>query len=209
METEKTTETRSSKRRRSPLVPMRPATEYALLGLLLEGPSHGYDLTRQFSPETELGKVCQLEMSMLYALLKKLERESVLEGRDVEVSPHKTRRVVELTPLGRAEFEGWLQQPVHRTREIRLDFMVKLYFARRKSLDMALKLLEQQLELNRSQLEHLYRKKMEIICRSENLFEGWVLEFRIRQNEGVENWLAQCLAQLRTEAGSQLLTIEE
>ncbi|NWJ98814.1 MAG: PadR family transcriptional regulator [Chloroflexi bacterium] len=199
MDTEQTAGVGSWKRRLSPLVPIRPATEYALLGLLLEGPSYGYDLTRQFLPETELGKVCQLEMSMLYALLKKMEREGVVEGKEEKVSTHKTRRVVMLTPLGRREIEEWLQRPVYRTREVRLDFMVKMYFARRKSLALALGLLEKQLEVNRSQLEQLHRQKNEATSGPENRFEGWVQDFRIRQNQAVLDWLESCLTQLQTE----------
>src|SRR6478672_11934532 len=111
-----TSEVNLPKKGRSPLYPKRSATEYALLGLLLDGPGHGYDLTRQFAADTELGKVCRLEMSMLYGLLKKIEKEGLLISRDEPLTEHKSRRIVELTPAGRAEFEAWLAEPVLHTR---------------------------------------------------------------------------------------------
>ncbi len=105
-----------AKKGRSPLYPKRLATEYALLGLLLDGPGHGYDLARQFAGDTQLGKVCRLEMSMIYGLLKKLEREGMSNGKEATVPENKSRRIVELTPAGRAEFENWLAEPVQLTR---------------------------------------------------------------------------------------------
>jgi DNA-binding PadR family transcriptional regulator len=154
-----TSEGNLPKKGRSPLYPRRPATEYALLGLLLDGPGHGYELTRQFAADTELGKVCRLEMSMLYGLIKKLEREGLLSGKDEPVTEHKSRRIIELTPVGRAEFEAWLAEPVLHNREIRVSFLVKLYFARQRSPALVLQLLDDQIGFNRALLKKLLTQK--------------------------------------------------
>ena len=185
------------KRRRSPLQPERPSTEYALLGLLMDGPSHGYDLTRQFSASSELGKVCRLEMSMLYGVLKKLEREELILSREEAVSGNKSRRIVELTERGRHEFEGWLVHPVRHTREIRLDFMVKLYFARLRDPALALRLLEEQLQFNQNLLTQLTSQATAVADLPPTHFERWLLEFRLQQNQAVLNWLNHCRSQLR------------
>lgn len=188
--------TASAKRRRSPLQPERAATEYAILGcLLLHGPGHGYDLTRQFAPGSELGIVCQLEMSMLYALLKKLEREGLISGRDEQVSERKSRRIVELTEQGQAEIEDWLLHPVHNTREIRLDFMVKLYFARQLKPTQAQQLLDEQLAFHQKNLEQLIAQKEATPPDSD--FVSWVLDFRVEQNASVLKWLNRCRQQLK------------
>lgn len=179
------------KRRRSALQPERPAVDYAVLGLLNQGPSHGYDLTRQFSPSEELGQVCHLEMSMLYAILKKLEREGLVTGQEEAVSERKSRRLVQLTPRGQAEFEEWLSQPVQHTREIRLDFLVKLYFARQSNPTLALSLLDEQLKFNQNWLANLENRP------ASGQFEGWVQDFRRLQNAAVIEWLHNCRAQLQ------------
>ncbi len=174
----------------------RAPTEYALLGLLMDGPSHGYDLTRQFSPQSELGQVCHLEMSMLYALLKKLEREGWIVGRDEAITEHKSRRVVELSPQGRAEFENWIARPVQKTREIRLDFLVKFYFARQQNPALAMQLLQEQLDYSEALLERLHLQRDKAANLPQNHFERLVINLRIEQNEAVLRWLRECLAMI-------------
>lgn len=196
MTSEPSAQSSQPKKGRSPLYPKRPATEYALLGLLLDGPGHGYDLTRQFTSDTELGKVCRLEMSMLYGLLKKLERESLLSSKDEPLSEHKSRRVVELTPAGRAEFEAWLAEPVLHTREIRFSFLVKLYFARQRSQDLVMQLLGEQIEFNQALLRKLLTQKQNATPRQ---FEAWVVDFRLEQTNAALRWLTQCRYELQEQ----------
>ena len=49
------------------------AADYALLGLLMLGPRHGYELAPYFATDGTLGLVCTLGVSRLYALLHALE----------------------------------------------------------------------------------------------------------------------------------------
>ncbi len=60
----------------------REVAEYALLGLLREGPRHGYLLAAAFGPEGRLGIALRLKMSQMYAYLRKLERQGLLLARD-------------------------------------------------------------------------------------------------------------------------------
>ncbi len=171
----------------------RHPAEYAILGLLAEGPHHGYDLTRFFALDTELGQVYHLEMSMLYALLKKLERDGLIEPRPEAISPHKFKRMYYLTEAGRSHFSEWVERPVEKTREIRLNFLVKLYFARRESEAAARRLLEEQLANSRAALERLTQER-NLSEYPANQFGQLVLELRARQNEAVVRWLEESLA---------------
>jgi DNA-binding PadR family transcriptional regulator len=107
--------------------------EHALLGLLAmaEGrqPAYGYDLARQFADGQPLGEVLRLEPGMLYHHLKTLERQGWVDSTTEAQSTRPARRTFRLTPAGRAELDRWLSEPVARTREIRLEFLLKLYFA--------------------------------------------------------------------------------
>jgi PadR family transcriptional regulator AphA len=132
-------------------------TEYALLGLLLDGPKHGYELARRFSPETALGEICHLEMSMLYALLKKQEKAGHIEAELESQGARPPKRIFHLTGLGRAAFIEWVRTPVGRARDIRLDFLVKLYFARQLGVDDVLALIDRQLEICVSLRDRLQR----------------------------------------------------
>ena len=49
--------------------PLGPA-EHAILGLLYQSPSHGYELAEWFGPEGDFGEVCRVHPSLLYAHLK-------------------------------------------------------------------------------------------------------------------------------------------
>lgn len=130
--------------------PTQPA-EHAILGLLYfekEG-GHGYDLARHFGDDQPLGGVLKLEPGMLYHHLKKLSRTGWVT---VDIEPQGTRpprQVYTLTEDGNAELLRWLREPVEHTREIRLDFLIKLYFARQLDPALAGELVRGQLEKSR------------------------------------------------------------
>ena len=105
--------------------------EHALLGLLARSPEsrHGYDLAREFQPGSELGEIIRLEPGMLYHHLKKLERAGWVTSQQEVIDRRPARLVYTLTDAGRAELDRWLREPVGHTREIRLEFLVKLLLA--------------------------------------------------------------------------------
>jgi DNA-binding PadR family transcriptional regulator len=131
-------------------------TEFAVLGLLLDGPKHGYELARHFSPETPLGEICHLEISNLYAVLKKQEQAGNIEAELEHQGARPPKRTFHLTDQGRAVFMEWVREPVDRNREVRLDFLIKLYFARQLGPDDVSALIGQQLEICRSTLDNLH-----------------------------------------------------
>jgi len=136
--------------------------EHALLGLLAlergtpagvgrseasQG-THGYDLARRFAAGGPLGEVLRLEPGMLYHHLKKLARRGWVEAEpdpQVEAAGGRPpRRRYRLTRLGHDELHRWLGEPVTHTREIRLEFLVKLYFAQRLDSTQATRLVAEQ-----------------------------------------------------------------
>jgi DNA-binding PadR family transcriptional regulator len=114
---------------RESLEERREVAEYALLGLLREGPQHGYRLAAAFGPEGRLAIALRLKMSQMYAYLHKLERQGLLHARDeTAIGTHRARRVFALTEAGEQAFDAWLAAPVEATREVRLAFLLKLAF---------------------------------------------------------------------------------
>jgi DNA-binding PadR family transcriptional regulator len=102
-----------------------------MLGLVALRPRHGYELAAYFGPDGDLGMVCQLPMSLLYAQLKRLETLGLLEGTTELQSNRPPRRIYRLTPEGDRELGHWLDEPVRRIRDIRIDFLLKLFFSAR------------------------------------------------------------------------------
>lgn len=124
----------------------RPA-EHALLGLLARSPEsrHGYDLAREFGPGSELGEIIRLEPGMLYHHLKKLERAGWVTSQQEVVDRRPARLSYTLTGAGREELDRWLREPVGHTREIRLEFLVKLLLASQTDPVLCDRLVEEQI----------------------------------------------------------------
>ena len=168
------------------------AIEQTLLGLLATQPRHGYDLTREFAPDTTLGDIVHLESGMLYAHLKKLQKEGWVVA---EVEPQESRpprRVFSITPAGEAELHRWLSEPVSKTRDIRLDFLLKLYTARVHDPALAEKLINDQRDVCESFIESL-NEQMET---ETDEFRTLVLEMRLAQNTALLSWLRRAAARL-------------
>jgi DNA-binding PadR family transcriptional regulator len=107
--------------------------EYSLLGLLAStsaGGVHGYDLARQYT-HGALGEIIRLESGMLYHHLKKLDRYGMITTQIERQADRPDRQIHTLTPHGREQLDRWLREPVRATREVRLDFLLKLFFTRR------------------------------------------------------------------------------
>ena len=101
----------------------------ALLGFVRRQPRHGYDIYRQLTQSPELRPVWRVKQSRLYALLARLEEMGLLSATAEPQDGRPPRKVFHLTEAGAAAFAEWLAQPVAQPREIRLEFMLKLYFA--------------------------------------------------------------------------------
>lgn len=170
---------------------------HALLGLLAleDDARHGYDLARHFAEGQPLAEVIRLEVGMLYHHLKKLARAGwVVPVSDVTDS-RPTRQVYALTDAGQTELWRWLGHPVAHTREIRLEFLVKLYFARRLEPPVAERLVA-------DQLAHLQRREHSLASQVARLapesdpnplddrsFARLVLDLRLAQTRAAIAWL--------------------
>jgi DNA-binding PadR family transcriptional regulator len=119
--------------------------DHAIIGVLRERPMHGYEIARRFVADLDLGLVLPMDMSTVYALLKDLHEEGLLEGQREVVGLRPPRTVYQLTADAEAQFLRWLEEPVSRLREVRADLLVKLYFCRAISKHATLHLLEAQL----------------------------------------------------------------
>ena len=179
----------------------REVAEYALLGLLREGPQHGYRLAAAFAPDGRLGIALRLKMSQMYAYLRKLERQGLLLAHDeTDSASHRARRVFALTAEGERVFDAWLAAPVAATREVRLAFMLKLAF----TLDtpsLALALLDRQRAatmawLARQQTRAAQTAEADALPTLARL----TLRHRILLSEATLAWLDETGAQLRSSS---------
>lgn len=104
--------------------------QHAVLALLADGESHGYELREQF--EQAVGPQWgELSIGHLYQVLDRLAREGLLRRRGVRQAARPDRIVYRLTDAGRAELDAWLETPFVRQSGYRDDFFLKLAAAAR------------------------------------------------------------------------------
>jgi PadR family transcriptional regulator AphA len=109
--------------------PLLPG-EYAVLALLALRPMHGYEMT-SFIQDEGLSDVCPVEQSTLYTYLRNIEARGLVRWMEERVGHRPPRKTFELTPAGRELIHAWLRRPVGRMREVRLEFLLKLFFLAR------------------------------------------------------------------------------
>jgi DNA-binding PadR family transcriptional regulator len=82
------------------------STAHVLLGLLVAGPRHGYDLKR--AHDERLPQAKPLAFGQVYATLGRLERDGYVEqnGQDRDGGPDRTSYA--LTDVGREHLDAWL-----------------------------------------------------------------------------------------------------
>ncbi len=163
--------------------------EFALLGFLIEAPTHGYILHRQL--ETELGQVWHISQSQTYAILKRLEAQGDISSRHLEQEKLPPRQLLQITPSGRRRFQSWLRHPSGSSvRSIRLEFITRLYFARKLYPGRVQSIIAAQTAEVKADLERLHGILASVP--PEQAFNRLGLELRIRQLYSISDWLGEC-----------------
>jgi len=98
-----------------------------LLGLLERGPSHGYDLKRDYDAYFGLGK--PLRYSQVYATLSRLARDGKAVAGPVEQEAGPERRRYVITDDGVAEVDRWLAEPVPPEPDLQSELFAKVVLA--------------------------------------------------------------------------------
>jgi DNA-binding PadR family transcriptional regulator len=107
---------------------------HAVLGLLAEAPSYGYELKARF--EEAIGPQWgELNIGHLYQILDRLMRDGYVSRRAVQQADRPDKLVYRLTKAGRQELETWLAKPHVRQSGYRDDLFLKLFVASRLGPD--------------------------------------------------------------------------
>ena len=103
------------------------SVKHAMLGLLVDGPLHGYGLKAAYEKELVPGTV--LNIGQVYQALDKLEPEGLVTVEVVPQSERPDRKVYTLTTAGQQELQTWLATPSERGLELRNESFLKLMLA--------------------------------------------------------------------------------
>ncbi|OKK16315.1 PadR family transcriptional regulator [Streptomyces sp. CB00455] len=95
---------------------------HALLGLLSDRPSSGYDLMKLF--DTTLSNVWRATQSQVYGELTRMTDAGLV---DVSAEGPRGRKEYSLRPEGRAELQHWLTTPA-QPQPLRSEWMLRVFF---------------------------------------------------------------------------------
>ena len=168
--------------------------EFALLGFLIAGPDHGYDLHQKVS--AELGNVWHLSQSQAYAVLKRLENKGDISARVVEQNKLPDRQKLYITPRGRKRFMEWLERgSASNARAIRLELLTRLYFASLYMPENISQICAAQTAKIRECVERLENTLAQLPF--EQTYNRLSLDLRLRQMKLIQEWVAEIKVQFR------------
>lgn len=125
--------------------PRLSTNDWAVLGLLAEKPTHGFQLAATFSKKGELGFIWKIQRPQIYRSLEYLkERNLITPVRKEPGNAGPTRVLYKATRSGKNTLHAWLFAPVQHLREGRSDLLLKLAFLERRELDTSSLLKAQQ-----------------------------------------------------------------
>ena len=161
----------------------KPATEYVLLGSLMDRPKHGYEI-RHFMNET-LDSTWFVGTSQLYLLLKKLEHSGLLSSSVKHQTTRPSKRIFSLTAEGQSKFMKWLYQPIEHVRDFRFEFLAKLFFFNQLYLKGGEKLIDSQIKTFENIRQGLKQKMMA----ENNPYNRLIFGFKLSTAEARKEWL--------------------
>ena len=141
--------------------------DFAILGILTDGPLHGYELKRRLA-DSEHG-FWTVSFGSLYPALRRMEKRGF-----VSVSAGETRRkVYQLTPEGKAYFQELLEDP--RAADEERAFTLKLSFFRFLDSESRLGLLERRKAHLTSRLAESRRGMKESATRTKRRMDAYTI----------------------------------
>jgi len=166
--------------------------EFALLGFLVAGPHHGYDLHQRIN--AELGYVWHLSQSQAYAILDRLENHGDITGKIVRQHKLPDRQILRITPAGRRRFLDWLENgSAKNARGIRLEFLTRLYFSNLFTPEETSQIFAAQSTEIKRGIERL--EDMLAHVPPDQTYNRLSLDLRLRQMKLIQLWMAEIKTQ--------------
>ena len=163
--------------------------ELAVLGLLHEGPMHGYELRKRLNLMLGWGRV--LSYGTLYPALKKMLRTHLIEETQATVVSRRPRIVYAITEQGHAQFER-LMAEVGPTAWEDDNFDVRFAFFGRTDMEIRLRVLEGR----RSRLQERLDRVQSDLDRTQAEVNRYAAELQRHGVESVERevrWLSDLI----------------
>ncbi len=164
-----------------------------LLGLIYAQRQHGYQLLDVFQKLDGLAIIWDMSTSQLYAVLKRLEKNGWVNGRQVTVENAPPRTEYRITETGVDTLFAWLNhaEPHDSIRGVRVEFLSRLYIAHLIGHPTEA-LVERQRDACENRLRELQHQRDAI----EEKIPRLALELVIAQYDAVLRWFDQFILEI-------------
>ncbi|HZD23958.1 MAG TPA: PadR family transcriptional regulator, partial [Acidimicrobiia bacterium] len=106
--------------------PRISVTEYTVLGVMAEEPTHGFALAKKLAADSSVGRVFTVRRPLVYRAIDRLVETGYAEGVTTEKGDGPKRVIYTITTTGRERLHRWLNEPVAHVRDLRIEFLLKL-----------------------------------------------------------------------------------
>jgi len=165
--------------------------ELAVLGLLHEGPMHGYELRKRLNLMLGWGRV--LSYGSLYPTLKKMLRGALIEETQVAHTPvtRRPRIVYAVTDTGHREFER-LMSEVGPTAWEDDNFDIRFAFFGRTDMEIRLRVLEGRRTRLQERLDRV-QKELALTQAEVDRYAGELQRHGVESVEREVRWLSDLI----------------
>lgn len=168
-----------------------------VLGLLLDRPMHGYEISQQIKSES-IHTWFDISMSAIYYSLNKLNRYGLVsETRMREEGAEKS--VYHLTDAGREQFFAGMEATLASEQPIRFDYDLGIYMLNKLPRERALVLLEKRLDFIRQHVLALKQLIAQERCCGDRPLHLAILEHAVACTQMEIDWLESIVRRVRGE----------
>lgn len=105
-----------------------------VLALIVEEPRHGWAISRELQPGSDLGRVWSLSRPLTYRAIDLLEHDGLIKRGAPHEGEGADRLKLTATARGRRAVREWLDVPVTHLRDVRSELLLKLMLRERLQL---------------------------------------------------------------------------
>jgi len=118
-------------------LPELSLTEWAVLAIIEEAPTHGFAVSKELAPDGDVGRIWTVPRPLVYRALAVLQERGLVEPVGSEAGtrgPNRTR--LRVTRRGRSAVDRWLGTPVDHVRDLRTHLLLQLKLLDRRGADL-------------------------------------------------------------------------
>ena len=173
------------------------ANDAAVLGLLMDGESTGYDLNKRI--HRSVGFFWTPAKSHVYATLSRFVEAGFVTARQVAQETRPDKQIYRITREGRSAFLDWLRDSPLEPGRYKNSFLLKIFFGRHWGRDALMRHIEEGRADVQEELSQL--EAIEKTIDREERFYGWLtLTYGLERDRATIRWADAVLEELRRRA---------